>query len=147
VIDRQEIIESSINVENLVSMLITHHFFPVGMVNMDFMHIVMCDSYATTGFKVSVLAKCYPSLKKDLINKLSRLFSIRNIFAHSGLAVSRIADPDADCTEIMSAKHRDQPLDFEALRNEFLLKAREVELELFLLIQATGLKPIPADKT
>lgn len=137
-VDRQDIIERSINLENLICMLITLHFFPAKGVKLDFMQIVMCDPSANTAFKVSVFSKCYPQIKRDLIEKMSRMFNIRNLFAHCGLHVTSFADPDN--SGIMNPKKMNEPIDFEALRKEFLEKESQALGELFKLVDAAGIE-------
>lgn len=136
-IDRQSIIESAINVENLLCALIARHFFkPHDGINLDFMHTVLYDPLATIGFKVNVLHKCYPDLTKKDIENLRRIFNIRNFFAHAGLRITKRADPDA--VGFINPKNQDEFLDFEKLANEFNEKANAAEMLLAQLLEKSG---------
>jgi hypothetical protein len=119
-VNRQEIIDKSINVENVLAVLITHRFFPGKAINATFLQIVLYDAHANTAFKVSVYEKCYPDTPKGVIEALRRLFAIRNLFAHCGLQLTSIVDPDA--AGVMDPKRLNTPLDFSRLRQEFMEK-------------------------
>jgi hypothetical protein len=138
-VDRQSIIERAINVENIVCVLITRHFFQQREgINFNFMHTVLYDPLATSGFKVNVFHKCYPHLTKVEIELLRRIFNIRNFFAHAGLYVTKIADPDA--AGYVDPKNRDDFLDFETLAIEFNKKASAAETLLARLLEESGVQ-------
>jgi hypothetical protein len=118
--DRQDVIDRSINVENLLAVLITHRFFPGPVINGKFLQIVLYDQHANTAFKVSVYEKCYSDTHNNVLQALRRLFAIRNLFAHCGLHMTSLVDPDS--SGIMDPKKLDTPLNFSALRTEFLEK-------------------------
>lgn len=138
-VDRQSIIERAINVENIVCCLITRHFFRQHEgINFNFMHTVLYDPLATSGFKVNVFHKCYPHLTKKDIEILRRIFNIRNLFAHVGLYVTKIADPDA--AGYVDPKNRNDVLDFEMLAIEFNEKASVAEKLLARLLEENGVQ-------
>ena len=138
-VDRQSIIDRAINVENLLCALITRHFFKQHEgINLYFMHTVLYDPLATSGFKVNVFHKCYPDLTKKKIDLLRRIFNIRNFFAHAGLYVAKVADPDA--VGYIDSKNRDEFLDFDTLATEFNEKASEAETLLGELLEKSGVE-------
>jgi hypothetical protein len=60
--ERQKIIEKAINIENIISLLITFHYFPDKEkgINSNFLQDVLYDPYATVAFKINLLQKCFP---------------------------------------------------------------------------------------
>lgn len=138
---RADIIDRSINLEGIISLLVTNHFFPKQPLPLRFLHGVMCDANANTAFKLSVFAKCYPNFPKQLLERSRRIFNIRNIFAHCGIVVTNLVDPDR--SGVLDPKHLDEPLDLEALVQEFNQHYGLVVDELFVLMKARG---IPMEK-
>lgn len=135
-IDRQSVIEKAINVEHLISVLITHKFFPGDVFNVTFLKQVMYDPSANTGFKVSVFSKCYPDVPKVSTERIRRIFNIRNIFAHCG--PDALAFVDTDRSELFEPERHFEPLDFAALEHEFFELEALVHKELLELIEAAG---------
>ncbi len=78
---RAEVIEKAISVESSISIAITHHYF--GKLNSLFLLEVMYDEYFTTGLKINILKKAFPTEIKGIEEKLRRLMKIRNAFAHN----------------------------------------------------------------
>ena len=138
---RAEIIEKSINLEAIISSLVTNHFFPNQPLPLKFLHGVMCDANANTSFKLSVFAKCYPNFPRKLLERCRRIFNIRNIFAHCGVVVTNLVDPDK--SGVLDPKSLEEQLDLEALAQEFQQNYEPVVLELFSLMKALG---IPLEK-
>jgi hypothetical protein len=138
---RTEVIEKSINLESIISALVTSHFFPNQPLPLKFLHGVMCDAYANTSFRLSVFAKCYPQFPRNLLERCRRVFNIRNIFAHCGLVVTNLVDPDK--SGVLDPKSLVEPLDFDALAREFHQNYEPVVSELFSLMKAQG---IPLDR-
>jgi hypothetical protein len=137
-LNRKEIIDKSINVENILALLITHRFFPGSGINANFLQVVLYDPHANTAFKVSVYEKCYRDTPKQVLEALRRLFSIRNLFAHCGLHIISLVDPDS--SGVMDPKNLNTPLDFEKLRTEFLEKEEICLGHLFEKVDTLGLK-------
>jgi len=82
---RSEVIEKSINIEWLVSAIITQHYFK--RTYEPFLLEVLYDEYFSFGLKSKILEKIIKkvdtiSMDKSIINKLNRLNTIRNYFAH-----------------------------------------------------------------
>ncbi len=142
-VDRQNVIEKSISIENLLSILVTQKFFPGKTINGMFLQQVMYDPHANTAFKVSVFSKCYPEFPHEDVEKIRRLFSIRNIYAHCGLELTSAVDPDK--SGIIDPKKLNEPLDFAALEAEFLRIETEVSGKLGRLIASTGVEIHPRD--
>jgi hypothetical protein len=117
-VNRHNVIDKAINVENIMCALITHKYFPGPGLNLKFHHEVLYDPYATIGFKISLLKKCYDELSERTINRLRRLFNIRNIFAHCGLHFTSLVDPDK--SGVLDPKDRNTMLDFVSLESEFI---------------------------
>lgn len=140
-VDRQEIIDRSINVENILAILITHRFFPSEVINSTFLQVVLYDPHANTAFKVSVYEKCYRDTPKQVIEALRRLFAIRNLFAHCGLHITSLVDPDS--SGVMDPKNLNTPLDFHKLRSEFLEKEKVCLKHLVDNVNRLGLKELP----
>lgn len=135
--DRQIVIDRAINIENLVSSLITIHYFPAKGLNIKFMHEVLYDPHCNFSLKINILRKCYPQTSNQLIEQLRRISNIRNIYAHCGLNITNIADPDK--TGVMDPKDYNKPLEFEKLEKEFTDLAKEIEEQLFRILKETGL--------
>lgn len=136
--NRQEIIEKSINVETIISTLVTHHFFPsAGIGNFEFLHTVMYDQHANTAFKISVFEKCYRNTPKAVLEAMRRLFAIRNIFAHCGLQISSAVDPEL--SGVVDPKDRDKILDFDDLKKQFVEKEKLCMGHLIAQMKELGL--------
>ena len=133
--DRQKVIEKAINIENLISILITFHYFPEEKkgININFLQEVLYDPYATTAFKINLLQKCYPEFEKKNIQELRRIFNIRNLFAHCGLEMSSAVDPQN--FSVIDPKKKNTRLDYIALENEFNEKTKKQEKDLFDLMK------------
>ncbi len=142
-VNRQMVIEKSINVENIISILITHKYFPGEAINSTFLQQVLCDPHANTAFKVNVFMKCYPDVPNEIIEKLRRLFNIRNLYAHCGLHLTSIVDPDK--SGVLDPEKVNEPLDFAILEAEFLDIEQEVHTYLDGLIATSGLKWLDED--
>lgn len=136
-VERQEIIDKAINIEIIISALITAKYFPGELVNSDFLQEVLYDPLASAAFKVNIFEKCYSDVPKKTIESMRRLFNIRNIYAHCGLSMSSKVDPDQ--SGVMNPKKKNQPLDFEDLKSEFFNKEKNIVNVLFDLIKESGM--------
>lgn len=137
--ERQKVIERAINIENIISMLITFHFFPNKEKGIDsnFLQDVLYDPYATIAFKINLLQKCFPGFGEKNIQKLRRIFNIRNIFAHCGLRMSSSVDPKN--FSVIDPKKKNEPLDYKKLTDEFNKEAEDQEKNLFELAKQSGI--------
>ena len=79
---RAEVIEKAINVEWLIHAIISQHFF--NAVKLEFVSMVLYDEYCSFALKRRILLKICPKLEGDIEQKINRLASIRNYFAHIG---------------------------------------------------------------
>lgn len=137
-INRQEIIEKTIHIENLLSLLITFRYFPEKKaINSDFLQEVLYDPLATSAFKINLLQICYPEFGEDNIQRLRRIFNIRNLFAHCGLEISSVVDPKN--FSVIDPNKKNVPLDWKTLTEEFNQIASELENNLFGLIKQKGI--------
>ena len=142
-LERQHVIEKAIRIENLLSILVTQKFFPGTSINGRFLQQVMYDPHANTAFKVSVFSKCYPEFPHEDVEKIRRMFSIRNIYAHCGLELTSAVDPGK--SGIIDPKKLNEPLDFVALEAEFMRIEAEISEKLGQLIASTGVEIHPRD--
>jgi hypothetical protein len=136
-INRTDILDRAMNIENLLSILITYYFFPGEAIKLDFLQKVLNDESASANYKRSLFFKCYPETDKKIDENIRRIFSIRNTFAHSGLAIHLFTDEEA--------KHPDPRkvgsfIDFDALNKELLEKEKDVLGYLIGLIDNSKLK-------
>jgi hypothetical protein len=143
--ERQKIIERAINIENIISILITFHYFPEKEkgINGNFLQDVLYDPHATVAFKVNLLQKCFPEYGEKNIQKIRRIFNIRNIFAHCGLKMSSSVDPKN--FSAIDPKKKNEPLDYESLTNEFNKEADNQEKNLIALAKQRGI-PLSAEQ-
>lgn len=131
--DRTEVIEMAINVETIMSIMITHHFFPGEGVYFPFITKVLNDEGFTANLRRSIFIKCYPDTPNQIDNSIRRLFSIRNIFAHSGLYYGVLGSSgDSGMVEgLQSAKKPGKIDDLEAL----LCEAKSLNSEILSFLE------------
>lgn len=101
---RSDVIEKTINIEWMIHAIISQHFF--GAVKLDFVSTVLYDEYCSFSLKRRILLKICPELAGNCENKINRLNTIRNYFAHVGQGFidgpdpngeSRVPDPTKFC--------------------------------------------------
>ena len=117
---RANVIEKFIVIDNLINAIISQHYFK--KVSIGFVLDVLYDEYFSFGLKRSILEKIVPDIDQGKRNKIGRLNTIRNLFAHCGpklydsleepshVLIRRIPDP----------KKPKESLDFDALYSEFI---------------------------
>lgn len=142
--DRTEAIEMAINIENWMSILITHHFFPREGVYLDFLTKVLHDEGFSANLRRSIFIKCYPDTPAKIDNAMRRLFAIRNIFAHSGLYLGTLETEQAsDIVEgLQSAKKLGKVDDLNALLEEAKSLNHEILKFLEEKVEKTGIKQV-----
>ena len=131
---RSEVIENFIGLEGCVDSVIGIHY--LGRLSMAFYHEVLYDEYFSFGLKVRILEKILSaegSSHSRLTEKLRRLNSIRNIFAHCG--VQRY-DSATKKLYVPNPRKTDEALDFGMLYREFIDALPEIRS--FLLETATA---------
>ena len=133
-IDRQFIIEEFINIETIISSLITAYYFPGNALKLEFLHGVLYDPLCTFRFKINILKKCYPEISKKIIENLGRLARVRNIFVHCGLDFTSFVDPEF--SGVLDPKDKNKLLDFVQLKNDFIKIKSETQPELDKLLES-----------
>lgn len=111
---RADVIEKFINLEILVSAIITQHYFH--KVDKNFLYQVLYDEYFNFGIKLNILLKIIERPDNKVINKLRRLSKIRNTFAHSGLLITKVA---SGRQFYLDTRKLDNEIDFQELFEEF----------------------------
>jgi len=111
---RNEIIEKCINLEFVMSIIISQHYFET--LNMPFLLEVLYDDSCSFGFKRKIVEKIVPDVDKSQINNLNRLGSIRNYFAHCH---PNIIDPLTGVRVAIDSKRLERTVNFERLYEEF----------------------------
>ena len=142
---RSEVIERFINIEWLINAIITQHYFK--RIVSSFLFEVLYDEYFNFGLKRRILEKIIPNINLQRIQKLNRLNTIRNYFAHcnqeiffgSGIPSSKekgfIPDP----------KKLDKEVDFKKLYDEFLDKEKSVTKYLMDILRELGAKMVKGE--
>ncbi len=119
---RANVIEKFIVMDNLINAIISQHYFK--KVSMGFVLDVLYDEYFSFGLKRSILEKIVPDIDQDKRNKIGRLNTIRNLFAHCGpkLWEGINGPPGAHAfrRRIPNPRKPKESLDFDALYNEFI---------------------------
>ena len=114
---RSEVIEKFINIEWIINMIISFHYF--GVLKENFSYDVLYDEYFSFGLKRRILEKVLTNrnkLDKSIIDKLNRMNTIRNYFAHCHNVVSKHGSEKY----IPDPRDTDKPVDFEKLHSEFV---------------------------
>jgi hypothetical protein len=122
---RGDVIERAANLETLIGATISTVYF--GRVVLRFTFDFLADEYCSFALKRRVLLKLIPTLEgvPGFVDKLNRLNTIRNYFAHVGLTVSESPSPDAP-NRTPDPRKFERSVDFEALHKEFLEKETTV---------------------
>jgi len=77
---RAEVIERAIDIEWLMSAIISQHYF--GRVVKEFVLEVLYDEYFSSGLKRRVLEKAVEDIDRQQLQNLNRANTIRNYFTH-----------------------------------------------------------------
>jgi hypothetical protein len=131
---RAEVIEGAINLEALINATICQHYFD--RLRIDFLSEVLYDEYCSFALKRRVVLKICPELS-DIEQKLNRMGSIRNVFAHVGMSITEGPDPNGP-SRVPSSKDFSKSVDFLALGAEFKELEVVVLLRLFEVFQQRG---------
>jgi len=135
---RGEVIEKFINLETLINAIISQHYF--GKLIQPFFLEVLYDEYCTFGLKRRILTKIVPNIDKGQVDKLNRLNTIRNYFAHAGPEIfSGAGVPNKGQVGVVPDPRKlDRPIDFARLHEEFQEIEPGVAKYLFKLFQELG---------
>ena len=135
---RAEVIEKFINLEWLVNAIISQHYF--GKVMLPFVLEVLYDEYFSFGLKRGILQKIVRDIDARQIERLNRLNTIRNHFAHRGQEI--FSGPDipskGQLGVVPDPRRLDKPIDFTQLYEEFQRTEPSVAEYLFELYKRLG---------
>ncbi|MFA6329789.1 MAG: hypothetical protein WCX64_03855 [Candidatus Micrarchaeia archaeon] len=136
---RGEVIEKFINIETMMNAIICHQY--IGKVTQPFLLQVLYDEYFSFGLRRRILEKIIKNPEKGLFEKLNRLNTIRNYFAHLDLQMFETKSiPEPEKRGITpDPKNLDKAVDFEKLYGEFLSLAPNVEEQLGRILMERGL--------
>jgi hypothetical protein len=130
---RAEVIEKFINLECLINAIITQHYFKT--VNKNFIMEFLYDEYCSFGLKKRVLEKIIKDLDKRKIERLNRLNTIRNYFAHRDLSYVKVVDKECWAPD---PRKPEKSINFDALYKEFIENESEVLNYLFSIFESMG---------
>ena len=135
---RTEVIEKFINLEMIINTIISQHFF--GYVKTGFLFDVLYDEYFTFGLKRRILEKIVSNIDKGMVDKLNRLNTIRNYFAHCGTEIfwGKEHPEKGEKGVIPDPRRWRKPLDFAALYKEFTETEPQVTQYLFDIYKKLG---------
>jgi len=130
---RSEVIETAINIEWLIGIIICQHY--LHKIDSHFLFEVMYDEYFTMGLKRKILEKI---VDKESINieKLNRLIRIRNNFAHCGPEITKFTPQEI--TFIPDPRNPEKHINFDAEHQEFVIIAKELKLSLMNIFLSKG---------
>lgn len=132
---RSEVIEKTINIEWLIHVIISQHYF--GRVRIDFVSEVLYDEQCPFALKRRIVLKLCPGLQGETEQQLNRINTIRNFFAHVGQSI--VDGPNADGpSRIPSPRDFSKSVDFEAMHKEFLLLEGHLVTALFAVYEEKG---------
>ncbi len=134
---RAEVIERFINVEWLINAIICHHYLKKTFTN--FLLEVLYDEYFSFALKRRILEKILCQIdnknNKSKINQLNRINTIRNYFAHYNQQFFEKGD---DTGKVPDPRKINRAIDFNALYEEFMSIAGDVELWLSEIFKSIG---------
>ena len=124
---RAEVIEKAINIEWLMSVIISQHYFKLP--NKDFLFEVLYDEYFSFGLKRRILEKIVQDFDKEKLHNLNRINSIRNYFAHCNQIVFEGSEfpKEDDQGKVIDPRNLDREIDFESLHKEFMSRIGPLE--------------------
>jgi len=135
---RAEVIEKSINMEWIINAIISQHYFK--KVFLPFVTEVLYDEYCSFALKRRILEKIIPNLDGQQIQKLNRLNTIRNYFAHCGQQIfdGPAPPPKEQKGWVPDPRKPTKPINFASLHSEFINLESSVSKYLFEIFQKLG---------
>ena len=130
---RAEVIERFINIEWMINAIICQHYLK--KVRKSFMLEVLYDEYFGFALRRRILEKILKRIdkhKKQMIDDLNRLNTIRNYFAHYGQEVIMLSD-EPPKRKVIHPRDIEKELDFESLYDDFMKTVGGVEKHLVKL--------------
>ena len=131
---RSEVIERFINLEWLINAIISQHYF--NKTYRPFMMEVLYDESFSFSLRKNILIKISPDFDKRILQKIFRMNTIRNYFAHCNQEIIEIDDPTEGKT--IDPRKLENLIDFEKLFNEFMGEICEIEEYLFSIYKMKG---------
>jgi len=135
---RAEVIEKSINIEWIINAIISQHYFK--KVLLPFVTEVLYDEYCSFALKRRILEKIFPNIDGRQIQKLNRLNTIRNYFAHCGQEIfdGPVVPKNEQKGWVPDPRKPTKPINFESLHAEFIELENSVSKYLFGIFQELG---------
>lgn len=124
---RAEVIEKTINIELLMSAVISQHY--LGRVVKTFLLEVLYDEYFSFALKRRIIEKIVDNLDPRKLQDHNRLNTIRNYFAHCNQEIFEGSEAPSEGAkgQVIDPRKLDRAIDFEELYNEFIQIVGEVE--------------------
>jgi len=135
---RSKVIERTINIEWLMSSVITQHYLKI--VTKEFMLEVLYDEYFSFALKRRILEKIIPDINKQQIQNLNRIGTIRNYFAHCNQQLffgNSPPSPDGKGS-VPDPRQIDRSISFDNLYDEFTGIVGDVENYLANVFRKKG---------
>jgi hypothetical protein len=135
---RSEVIEKTINIEWLMSAIISQHYFK--RVMKPFLLEVLYDEYFSFALKRRILEKIVENLDGKKLQDLNRANTIRNYFAHCNQRFfDGVDSPKKEAEgEVIDPRKLDRVIDFEKLYDEFTEIISELEKYLATVYLGKG---------
>ena len=132
---RGDIVEKFINIENLVSLIISRHYVPIkDGISTKFTSEVLFDEYFNFGLKVKILVKILGE-ESSWTQELRVLSKIRSAFAHRGTV---IVTHDGEEKTVDLSEGFDKDFDYEKRYAEFLDKEKKITKKLGEVLEEKG---------
>lgn len=124
---RSAVIERTINIEWIMNSIITQHY--MGRMEMPFIYEVLYDEYFSFALKRRIIEKITPECDGKIIQKLNRINTVRNYFAHCNQLVVEGQNPlDVSAPQgVLDPRKAGKYIDFEKLFEEFTELAGPIE--------------------
>jgi len=135
---RSDVIEKSINIEFIINMIISQHYFKKVVNN--FIFELLYDVCCNYRLKRNVLKKIIPEIDKTKLNDMDRLNSIRNYFAHCNQEYFKQTEkPTPNSVGVILNPHNlEKYIDFQLLYEEFINKEKDVVQYLLEILKNKG---------
>ena len=136
---RSAVIEKAINLEWVINAIISQHYFK--KVALQFVTEVLYDEYCSFALKRRILEKIIKNPDEQQIQKINRLNTIRNYFAHCGQQIfdgPEVPPAESQKGWVPDPRKPTKPIDFEKLHDEFMKLEKEVINYLFGIFQQIG---------
>jgi hypothetical protein len=130
---RSDVIEHAVNVEWLMSALISQHYMK--HVDTNLVLQVLYDEYFSFALKRRIVEKIV-DMTPQQVQSLNRLNTIRNYFAHCSQQFAKAGAPDD--LFVPDPRQPDKEVDFDALYDEFMGLLPGVETFLLDAFKARG---------